>query len=107
MAGLPLGPHAAGWAETLHFDEGEGTFTINRVDDVAPVLDANRRTHLHGDGYSPSRELRHIASIPPLVVEVWKKQYGVDPLRPEHRGLLRRLLNDPDNRFLRVSEGRF
>ena len=107
MSALPLGPSAAGWAETLHFDDADNTFSIKRAQDVEPFLDANKRAQADGDGYSPSREFRKIASIPPVVLEIWKKQWGVDPTQAQHHDLLKRLLNDPDNRFLRVSEGRF
>lgn len=106
MSGLPLGQFN-GVHESLHFDDAERTFTVRRVQDAEPIIDANKRAQTDGDGYSPTRELRRIASIPPLVLEVWKKQYGVDPTKPAHHDLLRRLLNDPDNRFLRVSEGAF
>jgi hypothetical protein len=40
-----------------------------------------------------------------LIVELWKKQYGADPLAKGNETLLRRLLNDPDLRFLRTSSG--
>jgi hypothetical protein len=106
MTGLPLGS-AAGMAESLHFGESDDTFTINRVQDVEPFLDANKRAQSDGEGWSPSREWRRVASIPPVVVEIWKKQWGVDPLKPDNHKLLKRLLNDPENQFLRVSDGRF
>lgn len=106
MTGLPLGG-AAGMAESLHFGESDDTFTINRVQDVEPFLDANKRAQSDGEGWSPTREWRRVASIPPIVLEIWKKQWGVDPLKPDNHKLLKRLLNDPENQFLRVSEGRF
>lgn len=106
MTGLPVSQFD-GIAETLHFDDTERTFSLLRSQDAEPIIDANKRAQASGEGYSPSREFRRIASIPVVVLEIWKKQYGVDPTRPEHHALLRRLLNDPDNRFLRVSEGRF
>lgn len=104
MNGLPLGTFN-GVAESLHFDDAEDTFTIRREHDAQAIIDANKAWQADAAGWSPSRELRRIASIPPLVVEVWKQTYGVDPTKPAHHDLLRRLLNDPDNRFLRVSEG--
>lgn len=107
MSGLSLGGTAAGIAESLHFQDSDNTFTVNRTQDVEPFLNANKRAQSDGEGWSPSREMRRIASIPPIVHEIWKNTYGVDPLKPEHHKLLRRLLNDPENRFLRVSEGQF
>ena len=101
---LPVSRYA-GIAETLHFDDSENTFTINRTDDIEPVINANKRAQVDGDGFSPSREMRHVARIPVVVYQEWCRREGVDVLKVEHRGLLKRLLNDPDNHFLRVSEG--
>ena len=104
MTGLPVGQFS-GISETLHFDDSEETFCLLRSEDVEPVLDANKRAQADGDGFSPTRELRHVARIPPLVVEIWNKTWGVDVLKPANAALLRRLLRDRDNQFLRVSEG--
>ena len=104
MRALPVSQFN-GITETLHFDDAERTFSLLRSQDAEPIIDANKRAQTSGDGFSPSRELRRVASIPPLVHQVWKQQWGVDPLLPANHDLLRRLLNDPDNRFLRVSEG--
>lgn len=98
----------SGWREYLRYDETEDTFAIEFEADVEPVLEANKRRQNDGtNGYGESREWRQVASIPPIVVEIWKRRYGVDPLARGNEHLLRRLLNDPENRFLRVSEGRF
>lgn len=94
-----------GITETLHFQDGDGTASLYREQDVEPILDANKRAG--GVGMSPTREFRHIARIPVVVYDHWCKTYGVDVTKPEHSGLLRRLLHDPDNRFLRVDGGRF
>ena len=96
-----------GILETLHFQDGDGTATLRRLQDVEPILDENKRAQAAGEGMSPTREFRHIARIPVVVYDHWCRQYGVDVLKPEHAGLLRRLLHDPDNRFLRVDGGRF
>jgi len=104
MRALPVG-RFAGISETLHFDDGEDTFSLLRSEDVEPVIDANKAAQADGDGYSPTREMRHLARIPMVVYLEWNRQFGVDVMKPEHRGLLKHLLNDPDNKFLRVSEG--
>jgi hypothetical protein len=96
-----------GITETLHFQDGDGTASLYREQDAEPILDANKRAQADGVGWSPSRELRHVARIPTLIYHEWCKVHGVDVLHPAHRDLLRRLLNDPDNRWLRVDGGRF
>ena len=50
-----------GIVEWFHFDELTGEITIERVQDVEPVLAANKRAQSAGDGFSPSRELREVA----------------------------------------------
>lgn len=96
-----------GWTEYLHQDPADpDSFAIEFVADVGPTLEANKRLYNDGDGYSPSREWRYVAEIPPIMVEIWKRQYGVDPLARGNEALLKRLLNDPDLRGLRTSPGR-
>lgn len=85
---------------------GDGSLALRRWQDVTPALEANKRLACAGDGYSPSRDLRRIASIPTIVQLAWIDRYGVDPLAKGNEGLLRRLLNDPEWRHLRTSPGR-
>lgn len=91
--------------EILHYSEGLDEATIEAREDVQPVLDANRAAQADGAGWSPSREMRHVARIPQILWAEWERLYGVG--FHKDRGLLRRLLNDPDNRNLRVSLGGF
>ena len=60
----PIEAQPDGIVEWFHFDELTGEATIERVQDVEPVLEANKRAQASGNGFSPSRELREIAEIP-------------------------------------------
>lgn len=82
-------------------------FAIETVADVQPIIDNNKRLAADGDGYSPSREMRRIASVPLVIVEKWRNELGVDLFNKDHLPAVRRLLNDPDYRFLRTSPGRY
>lgn len=95
-----------GMVERLHHDETADRFHLETIADIEPVLERNKALQTEGDGYSPSREWRRVASIPPIVVEIWKRQWGADPLAPGNDELLRRLLNDPDLRHFRTAPGR-
>lgn len=96
-----------GFTEWLHTQDGE-TFTIERVADCDPVLEANKLWQTHNpDGMGATREWKHIAEIPAIIVHRWIQDYGVDPTDGHHNDLLKRLLNDPEWRWLRASEGRF
>ena len=99
------------WVETRwHDDESAGQFTIERVQDVEPILDNNKRLLNDGtNGYSKTKDLKRVASIPLVVIEQWMKKDGVNFLSlsgPERQKYLRKKLNDPDNRWLRTSDGR-
>lgn len=75
--------------------------------DVSAILDRNKALATEGDaGWSKSREWRRAAEIPNVVQMNWIAQYGVDPLAKGNEKLLKRLLNDPDNRHLRTAPGR-
>ncbi len=93
--------------EFFHYDESTGDFAIETVSDVGPILEANKRQWNDGDGYTPSREMRKIASIPLVILEKWKNELGIDWNNKNHAPAIRRLLNDPDWRYLRTAPGCF
>lgn len=103
---LGIDPSSAS-LEAFHYDEDTQRFAVETRQDVEPILDANKRAQADGDGYTPSREMRHIARIPNVVIEKWINELGVNVFNKDHAPAVRRLLNDPDWRFLRTSPGRF
>lgn len=96
---------AYGLTEAFHSFGDE--MAIETFSDIQPIIDNNKRLANDGDGFSKTREFRRIASIPLVVVEKWLREYGVDVFNKDHQKKVRQLLNDPDNRFLRTSPGRF
>lgn len=74
--------------------------------DAEPFLEHNKKLQTHNDGYSPSREVRHVASVPMGVVLMWQQKHGIDVFNPNHADAVKRLLNDPEYRWLRTSEGK-
>ena len=84
----------------------DGRAVLETAQDVAPILDRNRALATDGDGYTPGREMRRAASIPLVVAEKWRNELGVDLLDPDHWPAVKRLLNDPDWRWLRTAPGR-
>lgn len=91
--------------EFLH--QSGDDFAIETVADVEANIKRNKILQNDTDGYTASRDFRHVASIPLVVVEQWNNQYGVDVMAKDNRKLLKRLLNDPDNRLFRTSLGEF
>lgn len=75
--------------------------------DIEPILERNKALANHDDrGWTKTREWRRVAEIPNVVLEMWRTQHGCDVLAKGNEKLLKRLLNDPENRFLRTAPGR-
>jgi hypothetical protein len=96
----------SGIAEYHHYDSATGRTVIETVQDVAPVLERNRTLQNADDGgWSPSRELRRAATIPDIIVLKWRSEYGIDVFNRNHWPAVKRLLNDPEWRYLRTAPG--
>lgn len=78
--------------------------------DVAPVLEQNKAMATQNDGYSPSREMRRVASIPYAIGHKWLNEEGWWFMDAGHdpdvaRKLVQKL-NSSDYAYLRTAEGR-
>jgi len=106
---LPLGYDHEGVKEEIAFDWDLQQATIKRTFDSSfhanEVLERNKTFDSYSDGYTPSREMQHVASIPIGVIDLWIQKYGVDPTARGNEVLLMRLLNDPEWRELRTGPG--
>jgi hypothetical protein len=81
------------------------TFMVRTSGDTQPILDANKEDANHAANWSASRDLHHVARIPPEIYTLWLHKYGVDALNPDHRDAVKKLLNDRDWLFLRTGGG--
>lgn len=83
----------------------DGSLTIASVQDCTPVLEATNDLRRHG--VTGSKEFRHAASFPMVVVEKYCAQHGISfhewMANPFH---VKAMLNDPDLKGFRVWEGR-
>lgn len=76
-----------------------------RSADLQGNVDANKRAQNDGrqrfkvDGVTFER----VASVPVFVVELWKKQYGIDVFNKDHAKAVERLLNNPDLKYLKTT----
>lgn len=87
------------------WDASEEQGIIETVQDVQPVLDANKRAQNDGTGgWSPSRELRKVGSIPNIVIEKWLVEEGINVFNKDHWPAVRRKLNSSEYRYLRSAE---
>ena len=84
-------------------EDGTRFETIGHTD---PVIEANKAMATQNDGYSPSRELRRVASIPFILINKWLQEEGWNALNPDHADKLAQKLNDPQYQYLRTADGR-
>jgi hypothetical protein len=94
-----------GGAEYFNFDPDTNIATVRRVVDVEPRIEANKKLQTHTDGYTPSRDLRRVASIPNAIIHKWLVEEGIDIHDRNHWPAIKRKLNSSDWRWLRTSEG--
>lgn len=94
-----------GQTEFFHYDEATGNFAIETRQDVEPILDNNKRQQNDGDGFTPSRDMRKVGTIPLVVLQLWKDTEGLDWMNKNHAKAIRAKLNDSDWRWLRTAPG--
>jgi hypothetical protein len=96
-----------GIAEYHRYDSLTDRTVIETVQDVEPILERNRMLQNADDrGWSASRDLRRAATIPDIIVLKWRSDYGIDVFNRDHWPAVKRLLNDPEWRYLRTAPGR-
>lgn len=89
-----------------HYDEHTGEIHVERVQDVEPLLDRNKRMAAAGfDGFNADRSMKAIAEIPIAIVEQWAKE-GVDIMNPAHNAEVLKRLRDPALAHFRLDQGR-
>lgn len=97
--------NANGVERWLHHD-GE-KIGIETKQDLSKLFSLTRRLRNEFDGYRDKAEhhFHRYAIIPNVVIDKWMNDYGIDVFDPEHEPRVRNLLNDPDWRHLRTTEG--
>ena len=93
-------------------DEQNKSIGVARTIDAKPILDHNKKLYTQDDGYSKSRELKRVASIPIIILEIWAKEYNGSSnwfkLPTEiQRKILKEKLNSSDYKYFRTAPGRF
>ena len=92
---------------TFHSTADEKEFTINTYQDCSPILEENKKSYNHyGDKLTPGKagEGVRVASIPLNVWEQWKKDTNGE-IEKNHN-LMKKYLNDPDNKYFRTTPTR-
>lgn len=97
-----------GTEEWFRVDPVTGKWIIKTHDpDISVVPSANRRLQNDGTGgWSKSRDIRHLARIPNWVAHKWLSELHVNVYDQNDAPKVRKLLNDPDWRWLKTVDGR-
>ena len=93
--------------DTFHSNADETEFTINTRQDVEPILEENKQAYnQYGDKLTPGKagEGVRVASIPTNIWNQWMKETNGE-IQRDHN-LMKRYLNDPDNKYLRTTPTR-
>jgi len=98
----------SGVTQYYHYNENTGDWGIESVQDVQPIIEHNKALQ-NDDGYTShgiKNEMWHYARIPIVIQEKWLKEKGIDVMNKEHWGAVKKLLNDPDYRYLKTTTKR-
>ena len=93
--------------DTFHSNADETEFTINTRQDCEPILEENKAAYNnYGDKLTPGKagDGVRVASIPLNVWQKWIKETGGEILKDHN--LMKRYLNDPDNKYFRTTPTR-
>ena len=90
----------------FHKDPVTGLIGIENTQDVTDIVERNKRIQNDGtDGWSPSKDLKHVASVPLGILHQWAIEAGV-PLNSKAMGeIIKKRLNDPDYAAFRTGSG--
>ena len=87
--------------------EDDGGFTLETFQDTTPVLEKNKTDYNnYGDLKTPGKQGDgvRVASIPITVWEKWMKE--TNGMIQKDTNLLKKYLNDPDNKYFRTTPTR-
>ena len=95
----------------LRVASSDGKLTINNQQNLNPLLERNKKLYTQNDGYTASRDMRRIASVPPIILQIWTKEYnGTNNWwalpKDTQKKILRVKLNSNEFRYFKTSEGR-
>ena len=96
--------------KTKYIQESDGQLTINNQQNLNPLLERNKKLYTQNDGYTASRDMRRIASVPPIMLQLWTKEYNGSNNwwalpKDTQKKIMRTKLNSNEFRYFKTSEG--
>ena len=97
--------------ETFLLDEKEKQIVFKEEVNIDPHIKNNKRLYNLNDGYSKSRDLKRVASIPTLALQVWANEYnGTNNWfalpKETQKKIMKKKLNSSEFKYFRTAEGR-
>ncbi len=86
--------------ETYYHDNQDGKIHLETVQDLEPYLRANKE--LQKETFDKRKEVWPVATVPNTILLKWAHEAGVDFGSKEHGEVIKKRLNDPDNRAFRT-----
>ena len=96
--------------KTRYIQESDGKLTIHNQQNHNPLLERNKKLYTANSGYTPSKDFKRIASIPPLILQIWSKEYNGSSNwfglpKETQKKIMRTKLNSHEFRYFRTAEG--
>jgi hypothetical protein len=90
----------------FNYDHDEDKVVLKNTQDVQPILEMNKKEMAGDSPYGPQNNpnMRKVASIPLVIIEKWKRELGIDIMDKNDMPKIKKLLNDPEYRWLRTHE---
>jgi len=90
-----------------HYDHQTDVTSIQRVQNVEPILEANKRLqNTDHEKQGIKHNWWHAAMIPIMVIEKWLVEDGINAYDPNDIKAVKKKLNDPEWRYLRTGRGK-
>lgn len=108
---LDLGTTHAGVKKHVQFSDDGKTFQIFKSQDLDQMLAEIKqyRSGLHNTkGYTETKDMKHIGLIPMIMIEMWMREEGFNPVAQGSEAFqkfLTKKMNDPDYAAFRTGTG--
>jgi len=92
-------------------DDIDGKIVTKEEVNIKPHLEHNKRLLTLNDGYSKSRDMKRVASIPTIALQVWAKEYNGSNNwfglpKDVQKNILKKKLNSNEFQYFRTAEGK-
>lgn len=95
---------ATGFSKWMDYDPDTDNVLISyRQEETAKNAIIDRNKASQNEDFDKRDDMWHAAHIPTMVLYEWITKHGVDFWNPAHKDGVKRLLNDPEYRYLRVN----